>query len=91
MKDEERVKLASNLYACWEKLLPDACLSNRTGGIRGPLGWMERLFCVNCSAPGGYVTEAASFGAFYLCDACVQKHGHLPLPQIPDELIVEEE
>jgi hypothetical protein len=87
MKDEERVKLASNLYDAWKKLLPDSRLERPRHTIRGPLGSMEECFCVNCGRPGGFVTEDAVESVVYLCEACVFTHGHLPLPQIPDDLV----
>jgi len=87
MKDDEKVKLASTLYEAWQRLLPDSRLERPRRTIRGPLGSMEECFCVNCGRSGGFVTEFDHEHVLYLCDDCVWKHGHLPLPQVPEELV----
>jgi hypothetical protein len=50
-------------------------------------GWMEKIFCVNCGKDGGVVTRDSIPFVLYLCDDCAQKHGHLPLPVVPDKLV----
>ena len=88
MKDEEKPKAANSLYLAWRKILPDARLVARGRRVvRGPLGLMEECYCVNCGKAGGFVTQENIEHIFYLCDDCVFKHGHLPMPQVPDELI----
>jgi hypothetical protein len=36
----------------------------------------EQVFCVNCGRAGGGVPKGAT--VFFLCDACVAKHGPPP-------------
>lgn len=52
-------------------------------GTAGPLSpqlW-ERCFCCNCGQGGSYVTKDTPI--VYLCNACFQQYGHLPLPVVP--------
>jgi hypothetical protein len=88
MKDTERVKLASSLYECWRKLLPDsrvAPLTRRT--VSGPFGTMEEIFCASCATSGGLISQDYIEVAFYLCDDCVFRYGKLPFPEVPEDLL----
>lgn len=68
-----------------EEKLPDARLSSTNRNtFCGPVGLMSRVFCVNCGAPGGAVTEEWASEVFYLCDSCADKLGPLPCLQVPD-------
>jgi hypothetical protein len=51
------------------------------------LGWMEEIFCVNCGRSGGMISKEWAAYVFNLCDDCVEKWGHLPLPEIPESLV----
>lgn len=63
---------------------PDARAQRSLGEKKSRLlGWMERVFCVNCGKDGGMVSKDWAAHIFYLCDACAQTHGHLPLMEIP--------
>jgi hypothetical protein len=60
--------------------LPDARLDlwarrKRTEVVAGSLPF-ERIFCVNCGVPAGAVPRGCP--VFFLCDACVGKHGPPP-------------
>lgn len=46
----------------------------------GRLGYMERVYCLNCGTPGGLVKNARF--VVYLCSAC-ERFGRLPLPEMP--------
>lgn len=49
--------------------LPDARTRMRET-ICGPCGLMSRVYCVNCGADGGLITEEWAESVFYLCDKC---------------------
>lgn len=67
--------------------LPDSRLSHHRTTICGPCGLMSRVFCINCGADGGLVTEAWAVRISYLCDDCFLTHGALPMPQVPDSVV----
>lgn len=61
------------------ELLPDCRTRHATGAVRGRGDdGIERnfvpVYCGNCGAPDGYVTETAA-SIFVLCDGCTSKHG----------------
>jgi hypothetical protein len=67
------------------QVLPDArAVVSRNEKKHKLHGWMEECFCVNCGKSGGMISKAWAKHVFYLCDGCVKKHGHLPLPQVPE-------
>lgn len=53
----------------------------------GPKGLMSKVFCLNCGADGGAVTEEWAEFVIYICEGCAKTHGSPPLPEIPEELI----
>jgi hypothetical protein len=68
--------------------LPSSRLTNANRPmLRGPLGLMEQVFCANCGRYGGLVTKDWAEWVFYLCQPCGQRHGDIPLPEIPDEIV----
>jgi hypothetical protein len=76
------------------QILPDARPTPAAGRTitRGEqqhkvLGWMEPIYCVNCGVSGGMVTKAWAAHCFYLCDDCVDKHGAIPVPELPESLV----
>ena len=55
--------------------------------VCGPHGLMSRVFCVNCGADGGLITEAWAKSVFYLCDRC-EAWGRTPaLLEAPENLV----
>ena len=79
----ERINL--NLSRLWDRQLqgdlPDCRLryQDRQDDIvmRGQMPW-SRVYCGNCSAAGGLVTEATVAFAFYLCNVCAARNGPPP-------------
>lgn len=73
-----------------ENGLPDCRLRGprrrATTVVRGCM-LMERVFCANCGADGGLITAEWSPHVFYLCDACAETHGKLPLPEVPEKTV----
>ena len=67
----------------WEKL--DGRTRENKGQVSHPLGYMDRVYCVNCGRPGGLVTHDWIEYIFYLCDNCAETYGGLPLPEVPWE------
>lgn len=67
----------------WKAL--DGRTKDNKGQVWGPLGWMDRVYCVNCGKPGGLVTHDWIEYIFYLCDYCQETVGRLPLPELPKE------
>ncbi len=45
-------------------------------------GKLERMFCLNCGQPSGWVSSDIPNMAVYVCTACVEKVGELPLPRL---------
>ncbi len=45
-------------------------------------GTLERMYCVSCGAPSGWVTTEVVSIATYVCLACTATHGPLPLPRL---------
>ena len=81
MAHEERMQ------AFW-KFLPTAKLRNQAITVPSPLGDVVPIFCINCGAPGGAVTQhAAENGVVHICRSCAATHGGLPVPEVPDELV----
>lgn len=76
------------LWKAIAKEMPDARTTRPLGEkAHRDHGQMERVYCVNCGADGGWVTKDWAAHVFYLCDACAEIHGTLPVPQIPDALV----
>ncbi len=48
---------------------------------------MERVYCANCGAPGGAVTQEWAAHIFYVCDDCAGRLGPIPLPLIDERLL----
>ncbi len=44
-----------------------------------PDGLNERIYCLSCGRPSGYVTRELPPGVIYICDDCTAKAGPLPL------------
>jgi hypothetical protein len=66
-------------------VLPDArALRSKNEKKHKLLGWMEEIFCVNCGESGGMISREWAAHVFYLCDLCVETHGHVPLVAIPE-------
>lgn len=70
-----------------EEALPEARLTHHRTTICGPIGLMSKVFCVNCGASGGLITEEWAKSVFFVCDACDEKLGKVPCPQIPDAVV----
>jgi len=51
------------------------------------LGWMQEIFCVNCGRSGGMISKDWVDFIFHLCDECAEKHGRIPLPEIPENIV----
>ena len=51
------------------------------------LGWMEECFCANCGCSGGMISKDWAAHVFYLCNDCVDKHGGIPAPELPEFLL----
>lgn len=47
-----------------------------------PDGLNERLYCLSCGAPCGYVTRDLPPGVIYICDPCHARSGPLPLEAV---------
>ncbi len=45
-------------------------------------GKLERMFCLSCGSPSGWVTADVPNMAIYVCSECVGKAGDLPLPRL---------
>jgi hypothetical protein len=87
MNPDDARQEARTLYEAWWKLIPDARVSpTRRRTVWGPLGEMTDCFCVNCGRPYGLVTVAVVEHVFVLCNACFEKHGHLPMQEVPPEV-----
>ena len=72
----------------YAKILPDARAKRSLREKKSKfLGWMEEIFCVNCGASGGMVTKDWAAHCFYLCNDCVEKHGRVETPDIPESLV----
>jgi len=73
-----------------ERGLPDSRLNGpRRRATTVPLGrmLMERVFCANCGADGGFITAEWAAHVFYLCDECAQTHGKLDLPEVSEAAV----
>lgn len=79
------------LDPAWKKVaidLPDARAKRSKNEKKHLLlGWMEECFCTNCGVSGGMITKEWAKHVFYLCDACVNVHGKIPLVEIPEGLL----
>ena len=58
-------------------VLPDCTSRDRRGAVHTPMGWMVPIYCANCGAPGGLVTEESLTFAFWLCTPCFETHGEI--------------
>jgi hypothetical protein len=47
---------------------------------------MSRVYCANCGADGGLITEDWAKEVFYICDRCAEKMP-LPVATIPDAVV----
>lgn len=81
-------------WAAVAQVLPDARPTVAAGRVitvsekrHKLLGWMEPIYCVNCGADGGMVTKDWAAHCFYLCNDCVDKHGAIPAPELPESLV----
>lgn len=71
-----------------EEILPDSRLRPcDRSTICGPAGIMSRVYCANCGADGGLITEEWALQVFYLCDRCAETYGKLPVSQVPDAVV----
>lgn len=59
--------------------LPDSRLKRLTAKTVPHKEWgtAQQIFCANCGHNGGFIPEQNSTFAFYLCDSCWEKCGHL--------------
>lgn len=76
-------------YAAIAKDDPDARAQRSRGEKQSVLlGWMEKVFCVNCGKPHGMISKEWAQYVFCLCDDCVFTHGKPPgVDQVPDALV----
>lgn len=67
---------------------PDArAVRSRNEKKHKMLGWMEECFCVNCGRSGGMISKDWAAHVFYLCNDCVDAHGSLPIPEVPEAVV----
>lgn len=45
-------------------------------------GTLEKMFCISCGKPSGWVTSEVVSIATYVCLACTAANGPLPLPKL---------
>jgi hypothetical protein len=48
---------------------------------------MSRVYCANCGADGGLITEEWAEHVFYICDRCELTKGKLLATAIPEEVV----
>lgn len=69
-------------------VLPSSLPRITRNAKRGDFGWTWiPIFCASCSTPGGRIPEHAATFAFYLCDDCYAKHGHLTSTYVEPDLV----
>jgi len=56
-------------------ILPDSRAKRTVGSKQINGTWWIPIFCANCGAVGGFVSEVNMKLAFYLCDNCGEKWG----------------
>ena len=71
-------------FEAWRKLIPDARTSSRQRQIWTPNGLMTLIYCTNCGAGGGAVTNDTPFIHFY-CEKC--RHLAAGLPEVPEPVV----
>lgn len=72
-------------------ILPDSRARETKGRVFTPCGTYIPVFCANCGADGGYVTEESITHFFYLCNSCVGKYGPIAATMtIPDEVFFQQ-
>jgi len=71
-------------FEAWRRLIPDAGCQRTQRQVWTPMGLMTLIYCTNCGAPGGAVTQHSEFVHYY-CDKC--KHLAAGLPEIPEPLV----
>jgi hypothetical protein len=49
--------------------------------------WWVPIFCASCGADGGLVPEAHMTFAFYLCNVCSKKYGHLTCTMVEPDAV----
>lgn len=80
------------------KLINAGKVDSRTKGSAGhPVlthegGALERVYCLYCTKPGGYTSQASSdfiraYNVVYICDDCVNTLGEPPLQKADIEAI----
>lgn len=68
--------------------LPDSRVKNCRETICGPAGIMAKVYCANCGADGGLVTDEWASHIFFICDDCDHKMGEMPgLTKVPDAVV----
>lgn len=67
--------------------LPDSRCKERNTR-QGPAGIMSKVYCANCGADGGLITEEFAAKVFYLCDRCAETYGKLPDSMEVSEAVV---
>lgn len=74
-------------------ILPDSRLRDcgtPRHAVQGPMGWMVPIYCPNCGVKGGEVPQENMTFAFWMCDPCYAKFGHLTtMAVMPDEVFWE--
>lgn len=68
--------------------LPDARRSHHRPTVCSEVGIASQVYCVNCGAGGGQITEQWAEHVFYLCDKCAEKYGEVAgAVKIPDNVV----
>ena len=67
---------------------PDARAKRSTEEKRHKvMGWMERVFCINCGGDGGMISRDWAAYVSYLCDDCITRHGQPPMTEVPESSV----
>ena len=76
------------------RLILSGEVDSRAKGLTGPVKQhpiylLERVYCVYCGKPGGYVSVESSkyiapFNVIHVCDTCHLTVGELPLQRAPE-------
>ena len=66
--------------------LPDSRPREQREQIQTPRGTATPVFCANCGKQSGYAYTSTEF-IIYICDACEQAGGALPLPVVDEEYV----
>ena len=86
---DREVRMAfEDCFEVWRKLVPDSRLNNRSITISSPMGELQPIFCINCGRPNGAVTTGPELPEVtFICPPCAERHGGLPVPEVPENLI----